>query len=65
MGWDGMGWDGMGRDGIVPSHSEPWMESRIDQDKISEEDFTFLINAFDKIQCTDAAKLLRGDSLFF
>jgi len=41
------------------------MESLIDQDKISEEDFTFLINAFDKIQCTDAAKLLRGNSIFF
>jgi len=36
------------------------MESLIDQDKINEQDFTFLINAFDEIQCIDAAKLLRG-----
>lgn len=39
------------------------MESLFDQDKISEEDFTFLINAFDEIQCRDAVKLLRGKSL--
>jgi hypothetical protein len=33
------------------------------QDKINEENFTFLINAFDEIQCNDAAKLLRGNSI--
>jgi hypothetical protein len=36
------------------------MESLFDQDKISEEDFAFLINAFDEIQCTDAVKILKG-----
>ncbi|CAF2052185.1 unnamed protein product [Rotaria magnacalcarata] len=36
------------------------MEFLFDQDKINEEDFTFLINAFEAIQCVDAAKLLRG-----
>jgi hypothetical protein len=39
------------------------MESLFDQDKINEEDFTFLINAFDEIQCMDAVKLLRGNFL--
>jgi hypothetical protein len=39
------------------------MESLFDQDKINEGDFTFLINAFDEIQCTDAVKLLRGKLL--
>jgi hypothetical protein len=37
------------------------MESLFDQDKINEQDFTFLINAFDEIQCIDAVKLLRGN----
>jgi hypothetical protein len=36
------------------------MESLFDQDKINENDFTLLIDAFDQIQCQDAAKLLRG-----
>jgi hypothetical protein len=40
------------------------MESLFDQDKINEQDFTFLINAFDEIQCMDAVKLLRGKFLF-
>ena len=40
------------------------MESLFDQDKINEEDFTFLIHAFEAIQCIDAAKLLRGKHLF-
>ncbi|CAF1116657.1 unnamed protein product [Rotaria sordida] len=35
------------------------MDSLFDQDKINENDFTFLINAFDEIQCIDAMKLLR------
>jgi hypothetical protein len=39
------------------------MDSLIDQDKINEQDFTFLINAFDEIQCIDAAKLLKGITL--
>jgi hypothetical protein len=39
-------------------------ESLFDQDKINEEDFTFLINAFDEIQCLDAVKLLRGNCCF-
>jgi hypothetical protein len=37
------------------------MDSLFDQDKINEKDFTFLINAFDEIQCIDAVKLLRGN----
>ena len=36
------------------------MESLFDRDKISEQDFTLLITAFEAIQCVDAAKLLRG-----
>lgn len=36
------------------------MESLFDQDKINENDVTFLIEAFEQIQCLDAAKLLRG-----
>jgi hypothetical protein len=40
------------------------MESLFDQDKINEEDFSFLINAFDEIQCLDAVKLLRGNFVF-
>ncbi|CAF1250511.1 unnamed protein product [Adineta steineri] len=35
------------------------MDSLFDQDKVNEKDFTFLINAFDEIQCIDAVKLLR------
>ncbi|CAF1226498.1 unnamed protein product [Adineta steineri] len=30
------------------------------QDKVNDKDITFLINAFDEIQCIDAVKLLRG-----
>ena len=40
------------------------MESLFDQDKINEQDFTFLINAFDQILCTDAAKVLRGNFIY-
>jgi hypothetical protein len=36
------------------------MECLFDQDKISDRDFTFLINAFTEIQCVDAVKLLGG-----
>ena len=36
------------------------MESLFDQDIINEEDFTFLIQAFEAIHCIDAAKLLKG-----
>ncbi len=39
------------------------MESLFDQDKINEHGFTFLINAFDEIQCFDTVKLLR-DNVF-
>ena len=38
------------------------MESLFDQDKISENDLTCLINALNEIQCLDAAKLLRGNA---
>jgi hypothetical protein len=40
------------------------MESLFDQDKINDEDFTFLINAFDEIQCLDAVNLLRGNYFY-
>lgn len=36
------------------------MDSLFDQDKINETDFSFLIHAFDQIQCSDAVKLLKG-----
>jgi hypothetical protein len=41
------------------------MESLFDQDKINERDVTFLINAFDEIQCRDAVRLLRGNLFLF
>ena len=40
------------------------IDSLFDQDKINENDFTFLINAFDEIQCLDAVKLLQGNLSF-
>lgn len=40
------------------------IESLFDQDKINEQDFTFLIHAFEQIQCMDAVKLLRGNLSF-
>jgi hypothetical protein len=40
------------------------MESLFERDKISGKDFTFLINAFDKIQRLDAVNLLKGSLLF-
>ena len=36
------------------------MDSLFDQDKINEQDFTFLIRAFEQIQCRDAVRLLKG-----
>ena len=36
------------------------MDSLFDQDKINEQDFTFLIRAFEQIQCIDAVSLLKG-----
>lgn len=36
------------------------MQSLIDQNKINETDFTYLINAFQVIGCYDLAKILRG-----
>ena len=36
------------------------MQSLFDQDKINENDFTFLVNAFKQIQCFDAVELLRS-----
>ena len=36
------------------------MDSLFDQDKINEQDFTFLIHAFEQIQCLDAVNLLKG-----
>ena len=42
------------------------MQSLFDQDKINENDFTLLVDAFGKIQCFDAIQLLKGlISLFF
>jgi hypothetical protein len=36
------------------------IETLFERDKISAEDFSFLIEAFDEIQCQDAAKFLRS-----
>ena len=36
------------------------MQSLFDQDKISDSDFTLLIDAFQQIRCFDAVKLLKG-----
>jgi hypothetical protein len=41
------------------------MDSLFDQDKINDEDFSYLINAFDDIHCADAARLLKGDFPIF
>ena len=38
------------------------MESLLEQEKISEQDFTFLINAFEEINCLDAVKILKGNA---
>ena len=40
------------------------MESLLDQDKINEKDFTFLINTFNQIKCFDAVKILKGQCFF-
>ena len=40
------------------------MQSLFDQDKINENDFTFLINVFEQIRCFDAANLLKGSNYF-
>jgi hypothetical protein len=40
------------------------MQSLFDQGKITEQDFTLLINAFKQIGCIDAVKLLEGIRLF-
>jgi hypothetical protein len=37
------------------------IQSLLDQDQIDEQEFIFLISAFEKIQCYDAANLLRGN----
>ncbi|CAF3903043.1 unnamed protein product [Rotaria sordida] len=47
------------RDDASLSGTLSLMDSLFDQDKINEKDFTFLINAFNEIQCIDAVKLLR------
>jgi hypothetical protein len=39
------------------------MDSLFDQAKITEQDFTFLINAFKQIECFDAVKLLKRTSV--
>ena len=41
------------------------MESFFDRGKISEEDFTFLISAFDEIHCINAVKVLKSTFLNF
>jgi hypothetical protein len=41
------------------------LESLFDQDKINEQDITFLIDAFGEIQCIDAAKRLRGKFFYW
>ena len=54
--------------GLVGGPSPPDVDmdaSLFDQDKMSDNDFTFLINTFDEIQCLDAVKLLRGRFYFY
>jgi hypothetical protein len=36
------------------------MESLFDQDKLSEENFTILIDAFTAIKCIEGLKILKG-----
>ncbi|CAF1125982.1 unnamed protein product [Rotaria sp. Silwood1] len=52
------------RDDQTLSGTLKLMESLLDQDKINESDVTFLINAFDAIQCIDGVKLLNGIVLY-
>ena len=40
------------------------MDSLFDQDKINDEDFSYLIEAFDQIRCFDAARQLKGQLIF-
>ena len=40
------------------------MKTLVYQDKISEQNFTFFINAFETIQCFEAAKFLASMSAF-
>jgi hypothetical protein len=55
-----------GQIGEDPLHSNilNQIKSLFDQDTVNEEDLTFLINSFEKIQCVDAVNLLRGNLLF-
>ena len=48
------------RDDSTLSGTLNLMDSLFDQDKINEQDFTLLINAFDEIRCFDAVKLLKS-----
>jgi hypothetical protein len=48
------------RDNSTLSGTLNVMESLFDQDKISEENFTFLINAFKEIRCDAAVKILQS-----
>ena len=48
------------RDDPTLSGTLSLMESLFDHDQISGADFTLLIDAFDEIQCHDAARILRG-----
>ncbi|CAF3792782.1 unnamed protein product [Rotaria sp. Silwood1] len=47
------------RDNPTLSGTLSLLESLLDQEKINEQDFTYLIKAFDEIRCIDAANLLR------
>jgi hypothetical protein len=48
------------RDDLTSNGTLNLMQSLFDQGKITEQDFTLLINAFKQIGCIDAVKLLEG-----
>lgn len=48
------------RDNLTHNGTLNLLDCLIDQDKINERDFTFLINAFKEIQCVEAVKILAG-----
>lgn len=49
------------RDDLTLNGTLKLMQALFDQDKINEEDVTFLIKAFHAIQCFDAVKILNGN----
>ncbi len=52
------------QDDRSPGGTLALIECLFDQDKINEQDMTLLINAFNEIQCSDIAQLLKSRFFF-